>query len=259
MKKIFIIASALVCSSLFCQAPPRPDSLCTVTLLTDPTGADLFIDSVYVGKSPLQRIPVQRGGHRIRAFYPSVFSWNASVKEEALEVSGPDNFEKLLVLDKTVAIQTNPSDGNVLYNGRSLGSTPLYVRDASTIDGNLIIKKSGYDSLVVPLSQIKEGFLRLQLRPAGDAGTILHPGDLRGPDLVVTDHWPTYVSGLTMILSGVTSAYLKDQANKEFNRYLISKNPGSLSTTNTLDRQAAISLVISQISFLVLSYLILSE
>lgn len=259
MKKLFIIASALVCSSLFCQAPPQPDSLRTVTILTDPPGADLFIDSMYVGKSPLQRIPVQRGGHHIRAFYPSMFSWNATVREEALEILDAVNLEKLLVLDKTVAIQTNPSDGNVLHNGKSIGSTPLYVRKASTIDGDLIIRKSGYDSLVVPWSEINKGFLRLQLQPAGGPGTILPPGDLRGPDLVVTDHWPTYVSGLTMILSGVTSAYFKDQANKEFERYLVSKNPASLSTTNRLDRQAAISLVISQISFLVLSYLILSE
>ncbi|MCX6144801.1 MAG: hypothetical protein NTZ35_16470 [Ignavibacteriales bacterium] len=76
---------------------------------------------------------------------------------------------------------------------------------------------------------------------------------------MATDHWPTYVSGLTMILSGVTSAYFKDQANKEFGRYLLSKNPASLSTTNKLDREAAISLVISQMSFVVLSYLLLSE
>jgi hypothetical protein len=62
-----------------------------------------------------------------------------------------------------------------------------------------------------------------------------------------------------MILSGVTSAYFKDQANKEFDRYLQSKNPSSLSTTNRLDREAAISLVISQISFVVLSYLLLRE
>jgi hypothetical protein len=137
--------------------------------------------------------------------------------------------------------------------------TPLYVRGASSIAGNLIIQKSGYDSLTVPSNEIKQGFLRLQLRPAGGPGATRSSGDLRGPDLVATDHWPTYVSGLTMIVSGVTSAYLKDQANKEFDRYLVSKNPASLSTTNRLDRGAAISLVISQISFVVLSYLLLSE
>ena len=212
-----------------------------------------------MGKSPLQYIPVQRGSHRIKAFYPSVFSWNASVKEDSLEVLDTGNFEKHLVLERILAIHTNPPDGNVLYKGKYLGVTPLYVRYAPTLEGNLVIQKSGYDSLRIPSNEIKEGFLRLQLRPAGGPEAILPPGDLRGPDLVATDHWPTYVSGLTMIISGVTSAYFKDQANKEFDRYLLSKNPASLSTTNKLDREAAISLAISQISFVVLSYLLLRE
>jgi len=259
MTKTLIITSVLVCSSLFSQTSPRPDSLGTVTVLTEPSGADLFIDSMYVGKSPLQNISIQRGSHHIKAFYPSVFSWNASVIEETLEVVAAGNFEKRLVLGNFLKVQTDPPGGNVLYNGKSLGTTPLYIRGALSIAGNLIIQKGGYDSLTVPSDKIKEGFLRLQLRPAGNPGGTLSPGDLRGPDLVATDHWPTYVSGLAMIVSGVTSAYLKDQANKEFDRYRVSKNPASLSTTNRLDREAAISLVISQISFVVLSYLLLSE
>jgi len=259
MTKTLLIASALVCSSLFSQTAPRSDSLGSVTLLTDPPGADLYIDSTYVGKSPLQHLIIQRGGHRIKAFYPSVFSWNASLKEEPLEVPDSGNIEKHLVLEKTLAIQTDPPDGIVLYKGKSLGATPLYVRGTSNLEGNMVIEKSGYDSLTIPPDEIKTGFLRLRLRPAGDPGAILPPGDLRGPDLVATDRWPTYVSGLTMIISGVTSAYFKDQANKEFDRYLLSKDPASLSTTNKLDREAAISLVITQISFVVLSYLLLRE
>jgi hypothetical protein len=259
MTKSLIIASALVCSSLFSQTAPRSDSLATVTLLTDPPGADLYIDSTYVGKSPLQQMSIQRGSHRIKAFYPSVFSWNASVKEEALEVPDTGNCEKRLVLERTLTIQTEPPEGDVLYNGKALGVTPLYVRGTSILGGNLVVQKSGYDSLTIPSNEIKEGFLRLQLRPAGGPGATRPEGDLRGPDLVATDHWPTYVSGLTMIFSGVTSAYFKDQANREFDRYLLSKDPASLSRTNKLDREAAISLVISQISFVVLSYFLLRE
>jgi hypothetical protein len=259
MTKTLIIASVLVCSSLFSQTSPGPDSSGTVTILTEPSGADLFIDSMYVGKSPLQKIPIQRGSHRIKAFYPSVLSWNASVKEEPLVVSETGNFEKHLVLDRTLAIQTDPPDGSVLSEGKPLGVTPLFIRGTSILEGNLVIQKSGYDSLTIASNEIKEGFLKLQLRPAGVPGATLPPSDLRGPDLVATDHWPTYVSGLTMIISGVASAYFKDQANKEFDRYLLSNNPASLSTTNRLDRKASISLVISQISFVVLSYLLLRE
>ena len=259
MIKTLIIASILVCSSLFSQTPPRPDTMGTVTVVTEPPGADLFIDSMYVGKSPVRSLSLQRGDHRMRAFYPSVFSWNATVTEEALHVADTGNFEKRLVLGTILKIQTEPPGGTVLYDGKLLGVTPLYVREAPFISGNLIIQKSGYDSLTVTQNEINEGFLRLRLRPVVGLGTAPVASGLRGPDLVATDQWPTYVSGLAMIVSGVTSAYLKAQANKEFDRYLVTKNPASLSTTNRLDRGATISLVISQISFVVLSYLLLSE
>jgi hypothetical protein len=259
MTKRLIIASVLVCSGLFGQNSPRPDSSGTLTVQTDPPGADLFIDSMYVGRSPLQSLPVQKGAHRIKAFYPSVFSWNASVTEETFEILSVENLEKRLILDKILNVQTDPPGSTVLHAGKVIGVTPLYVRGASAIAGELVIQKSGYDSLIVPISEIKEGFLRLQLRSISGPGAALPLADLRGPDLVATDRWPTYVSGLSMIVSGVTSAYLKDRANKEFDRYLVSKDPAGLSRTNRLDRGAAISLVVSQLSFVVLSYLLLSE
>jgi len=259
MRKSLIIASVLLCSSLFSQTSQQSDSLCRVTVLTDPTGADLFIDSMFVGKSPLRSISVPRGTHHIKAFYPSVFSWNASVTEDTLEVADAGNLEKHLVLGKILDVQTDPPGGAVMYDGKSLGVTPLYLHGGSSIAGNLIIQKSGYDSLVVSPDQINNGYLRLQLRPLGGSAASLSQGDLRGPDLVATDRWPTYISGLTMIVSGVTSAYLKDQANREFDRYLVSNDPTSLSRTNRLDRGSAIALVISQIGFVVLSYVLLSE
>lgn len=62
-----------------------------------------------------------------------------------------------------------------------------------------------------------------------------------------------------MIVSGVLSAYLKDQANREFDRYLQSRDPAQLTSTRRLDRASAITLAISQVSFAVLTYLLLSE
>jgi hypothetical protein len=197
--------------------------------------------------------------HHIKAFYPSVFSWNATVTEDSLEVAGAGNFEKRLLLGKVLKVQTDPPGSTVVFDGRPLGVTPLYMHGDSSVAGNLVVQKRGYDSLTVSPNEIKEGFLRLHLRPISDSGAGFSHGDLRGPDLVATDHWPTYVSGFAMIVSGVTSAYLKDQANKKFDDYLLTNNPASLSTTNRLDRGAAISLVISQVSFVILSYLLLSE
>ena len=259
MTKALIIGTFLVSSNLLGQNLPKPDSSSAVTIVTEPTGADVFIDSVFVGKSPVQNTAVQRGMHHIKAFYPSVFSWNATVTEDSLEVVEAGNLQKRMMLGRTLNVQTEPAGGTVRFNGRLLGVTPLYFCNVSSFAGNLMIQKNGYDSLVVPLNESSEGFIRLHLRPVRIPEASFPGGDLRGPDLLATDHWPTYVSGLTMIVSGVTSAYLKDQANKEFDRYLLSNDPAGLSRTRRFDRGAAVSLVISQISFVVLSYLLLSE
>jgi hypothetical protein len=74
-----------------------------------------------------------------------------------------------------------------------------------------------------------------------------------------TKTWIGYAAGATMILSGMLSAYLKDQANAEFQTYLQTNDPASLSTTHSLDRQAGATLVVSEISLGVLIYLLLSD
>ena len=89
---------------------------------------------------------------------------------------------------------------------------------------------------------------------------------LTTPDVLPSDyengaskHWLTYTSASTMIASGVLSAYLKDRANGDFDQYLRTNDPALLSSTRRLDRQAAISLVVTQLSFALLTYLLLSE
>jgi hypothetical protein len=188
-----------------------------------------------------------------------MFSWNATVLEEAVSAASGDTLEKRLTLQRTLSIHTDPPGGAVLLDGKVVGMTPLYTRNASSLAGVWVIHKPGYDSLRIPPGAIGQGYMTLHLEPVSGLrpGPLL--GDLRGPLPVATDRWPTYLSGAAMIVSGVASAYLKDQANREFDRYLLSKDPASLSSTRRLDRGAAITLAISQISFVVLSYLLLGE
>ena len=254
-----IILSILLSSSVFCQTSQRSDSVAVLTVVTDPPGADVFIDSSYLGKSPLRSISIVPGSHRLRAFSPSMFAWNATLREELLEAAPGEVLDKRMMLERTLSIQTDPPGGSVLLDGKSLGVTPLYTRNAASLAGSLMIQKSGYDSVIVPVGDIRGGFLKLRLKPANSSLSAPFFGDVRGPQSVATDHWPTYLAGVVMIVSGVTSAYLKDQANGEFDRYLLTKDQASLSATRRLDRGAAVSLAISQISFVVLSYLLLGE
>jgi hypothetical protein len=256
MTRKIVIATLLFCSSLFGQSNSTADSSCTVTILTQPQGADLYIDSVYVGKAPTKEIRIAAGSHNVRAFYPSVFAWNAVVTQEPLALAKGEHTEKRMNVGEVVTVQSEPPDGLVRYEGRTLGSTPLYARLSPPLAGELMIEREGFDSLRVPLAGIRNGLIRVRLHSrngveAGD-GLVVNEN-------LATDQWLTYASGTTMIVSGVASAYLKDRANRHFDAYSLTNSPADLSRTHTLDRQAAATLIISEISFAVLTYLLLAE
>ena len=259
MMRAFVLAGVFLCSSLLGQSKPTADAVGTVRITTEPSGADLYIDSLFVGKSPLQSVPLARGSYTIRAFYPSVFAWNAVVTHELLDISGGDHLEKRLSVGQVIRIQSDPPAGIVHSDGSVIGTTPLYARLQRPGALELMIQKEGFDSLRIPLSEIKAGFIRVQLSPKSGIGGAVRPGDILVGDGAATDHYLTYASGAAMIVSGVASAYLKDRANRNFDSYLRTSNPADLSSTRRLDREAAAALIVSQISFAILAYLLLSE
>ena len=74
-----------------------------------------------------------------------------------------------------------------------------------------------------------------------------------------TREWIRYAAGATMIVSGAISAYLKTNSDNDFNAYVANRDPNLLSRVRRLDTWAGVSLFISEISFGVLTYLLLSE
>jgi hypothetical protein len=259
MMKIALIGCFILCSTLSAQTA-QTDSMSVVSIVTSPAGADVYIDSLFAGRSPLQSVSVARGRHSIKAYYPSVFAWNAVVTRDSLDASEGGPIEKRMTVGDVVRVESDPPGGSVLRDASLLGSTPLYLRSAVSMGGDLLIQKEGYDSLQVPLSERNNGLIHVQLKAKNAFGGPDHSGDLLPSNgHLATDHWLTYASGATMITSGVVSAYLKDRANREFDLYIQTNNAANLTSTRTYDRAAVATLLISSISFGVLAYLLLSE
>jgi hypothetical protein len=234
MKTLLTIAMMVMCSTLYGQVSSSADSTGLVTITTDPAGADVYVDSILVGKSPLKRLIVSGGAHLVKAYYPSVFAWNAVMKQDSLTVSGSDEQKMNLVLGTAVRILSDPPGGIVQYEGIDLGATPLFVRLTSQITGDLVVLKDGYDSLLLSPSKLEQSLLRVRLTAKQESGLQVRP-------------------------SGVASAYIKDRANRHFDLYLQTNNPADLTSARRLDRGAAATLIISQISFAVLAYFLLAE
>jgi hypothetical protein len=260
MTRTFIIGLMFVCSNLSAQSKPGSDSLGTVSITTAPAGADVYVDSVFAGKSPVQRFGVAPGQHRIKAFYPSVFAWNAVIAEEAFSQASAEHQEKRLALGEVMRIQSEPPGSMVKEGGAELGTTPLYARFPTRQAGALVLQKDGYDSLSLPPGDGRERFLRLRLMPQNGLRESMQSGDVVGTNgALAPDHALAVASSAAMIVSGVASAFMKDRANRNFDSYLLSNDPADLAATRRLDRGALAALILSQISFALLSYLLLSE
>jgi hypothetical protein len=260
MKALLTIVMMVMCSTLFGQVHSSADSTGLATITTEPAGADVYVDSILVGKSPLKGLVVSRGAHLVKAYYPSVFAWNAVMKQDSLTVSGSDEQKMNLVLGTAVRILSDPPGGIVQYEGTDLGTTPLFVRLTSQITGDLVVQKEGYDSLLLSPSELQQSLLRVRLTPKHESGLQERPSDVVGVNgRIPKDYVMAYASGATMIASGVASAYIKDRANKHFDLYLQTNNPADLTSARRLDRGAAATLILSQISFAVLAYFLLAE
>jgi len=258
MKRLSVIAISLLCCGSTVWASDLPDSLGTLTLLSEPPGADVYVDTLYVGKTPLLALPLGEGSHRIKLFYPSVFAWNAVTREDTIRIVAQGQTEKIVELGSVLAIRSVPSGGTVTLQSTELGTTPLFFRSPTRLSGELLIQKEGFEPQRVELG--REGDQTLAVTLVNKAG-VTPPNDFSFNDqkAISARTWPLYTSGSAMIVSGVLSAYLKDQANREFDRYLQSRDPAQLASTRRLDRASAITLAISQVSFAVLTYLLLSE
>jgi len=71
--------------------------------------------------------------------------------------------------------------------------------------------------------------------------------------------WTTYAAAASTISFGIASAYLNYEANKNYDQYVATGDQKYLDATHRYDRAALWFLALTQVSFGVLAYLLLSE
>jgi hypothetical protein len=229
-----------------------------LTVESRPPGAAVYIDSVLVGTTPLREQETTVGQHTLRLVYPSPTSWLAVTKTVAIVVQTGQEARYDIELGSVFTILSTPSGASVLFQERDLGTTPLLYRSERLLSGTLLLKKDGFEPVVISLDQEYPVPSRIALKPLNDINRL---PDVLPPDYQesVSPRWATYVAASTMILSGVLSAYWKDRANNDFDRYRLTHDPALLASTQRLDRRSGIAITISHLSFAALAYLLLSE
>ena len=231
-----------------------------VTVESKPSGAAVYLDSSFIGVTPLVRNEVRTGTHELRVVYPNTTSWMAVTKKQTIELTADQAVLYSFDLGAVVTVNSRPSGASVYLQDRQLGTTPLYYRAADPLNGTLLLKKAGYEPRAIALAPDHVIPLRIDLIPLDKAG----PDKL--PEVLPTDYrngssprWMAYAAASTMIVSGVLSAYWKNQANHDFDVYNTTKDPALLSSTQHYDNLSGITIVLSHLSFALLAYLLLSD
>jgi hypothetical protein len=259
MKRPHLILFALTCLAAIGQAHPPADSLGVLSISSDPSGADVYLDSLYVGKTPIRGYALPEGSYRLKIYYPSVLAWDALSKEDTLLIAARRQSEKVYQLGTVLRVQSIPEGGSVLYRGNDLGVTPLFLTIPTKLRGEIIVRKEGFVPQHLAIGGYENIIVAARLQPEQGKAGFSPPEVLAESKVIGPSHWLTYASGSTLIVSGVISAYLKDQSNREFDQFLLTRDPALLASTRRLDRAAAASLIVTQLSFALLSYLLLSE
>ena len=231
-----------------------------VTVESKPSGAAVYLDSSFVGITPLVRNDVRAGTHVLRVVYPTTTSWMAVTKKQAIELASDQAVIYSFELGSVVTVNSRPSGASVYLQDRQLGTTPLYYRAADPLNGTLLLKKVGYEPTAIALAPDNVIPSRIDLLPLGNAGADkmpeVLPSDYRNGS---SPRWMTYAATSSMIVSGVLSAYWKNQANHDFDRYNTTKDPALLSSTQRYDNLSGVAIVLSHLSFALLAYLLLSD
>lgn len=166
-------------------------------------------------------------------------------------------------------ITADEDSARVSIDGYPVGLTPLTLDTLSPGSHTVVVEsrlgESWYrraDSLAVSLGSGQTREFRFTVRtplrfePYGLAGV---SPLLREKNGLTPKKIAIFASGSVAIVAGVTAAYCKIAADGRQSTYLQTGDPSLLSQRRRLDTMAGIALGITQLGFIVLSYLLLTE
>lgn len=251
MKKLVFMMLAGIPGILFGQDTTLSARL---TVTSEPAGAEVYLDGRLAGTTPLEDAQTAEGVHVLTVAYPSLTAWNAHVKTDSVQARAGEGMALSFEFGSVFSVHSAPPGALVTIGGRVLGSTPLYYRGAETLRGAMRLSREGYEDLVVNPASLS-GMLHLNpnREPAEAELTVESSADRAGLRMA------TYLSAAGLVVSGVTAAFFKNKADGRFAQYASTGNPRDLSATKRYDSYSGIALVLTEVSFGLLTYLLLSE
>jgi hypothetical protein len=232
----------------------------TLEVRTDCDSARVYLDSVYIGRTPLVLDSLVAGNHFLRIIPPRPEDWSAEAVSDTVNLV-PERVNSFTYpLLSFVSLTSIPSGASLYINDSLAGVTPLLLKPKNVHPGsNMMLKMPGFE----PAGFGPEAFAGTAFQVALKAGWQQRI-DEETPFINGASGWNTrkiglYVSGGVSVLAGVAAAYFKIAADEKQSAFMETGDVSLLSDRRRLDTWAGISLAATQVGLAVLSYLLITE
>jgi hypothetical protein len=250
------IRTALI---LLCALPLRaqsPDSIGRATLSVTGDSVAVVLDSSVIGTSPLHDLPIGAGRHTLKFLPASAALWHLPLYSETLLVRPRDTIARRADA-RFIRISSDPFGADIVWRDSVVGTTP-FIGLLPAAGSTLVLRKAGYrDALLVVAGGSTE--FRLPLQPVAGPGS--EEGAATG--YLSSDRsrnlLPVYVAGGVTVATGAVAAYFKIRADGLYDDYRSTGNTAQLDRVRQYDLVSGISLAASEVSFLALTYFLLSR
>ncbi|MCB0728945.1 MAG: PEGA domain-containing protein [Ignavibacteriae bacterium] len=227
----------------------------SLSVKTNIENAEVYSDSVFIGRTPLDTFKIKEGRHFLKIINPiSLKEWSNYIIRIDANIDKDTTFN--IEFDYFYFINTIPYNVKVFNNDSLLGETPLRFYSEKKLEGFLNFNKMDYKDKVFDLRNydFKTG-LSIELLPKGTETV---------NDIVYQDRstqfktkrplLPIFGTALLTIGSGIFAINYKQSANNEYDKYLRTGNTTFLNNANNDDTVFTVSIILMQAALAGLIY-----
>ena len=217
--------------------------------------AKVFVDSILVGLTPLHSFPVTPGNHTICVVAGDDRGWIAHRACEEVHVVTGEEIRLTLNVLRSIQITSEPYDATIGYHDSIRGETP-FIFSTHAGQGMITISKDGYESLSLAFDT-STTLLHCSLVPRRGLSDDVSKVYLDKEES--RNVLPVIITASSAVVTGIAAAYFKIRADNLYRDYTNSGNAEQLDRIRQLDLASGLALGASQLSLIVLTYLLLSR
>ncbi|CUS96301.1 PEGA domain-containing protein [Candidatus Chrysopegis kryptomonas] len=214
-------------------------------------GASVFIDSQYVGLTPISNFKIKPGTYALKLKNPQIADWLEQDVVQKVEVKAGDTLNLFITFEKFIKINSIPFSAEILLGDSVIGLTPSVFKLREIFGKRLRIKKQGYDEAEI-LIDGKTTKFEINLVPKKEAEAELRTERRSRLNVALP------IAGISLA-NGILSIYFKSKADALYNEYVSTGDPEKLNKMKQYDKIAGITLVIFELTAIIAIYTLMRE